>query len=688
MHSLGCDIGGTFTDFALFNHETGEVDVEKCLTTPQDPSEGVFTGTSKLKEKRGDYLGETENVIHGTTLIINAIIERKGAKTALITTKGFRDIIEIAREKRYYLYDIYGVFPAPIVPRHRRREVNERIYSNGKILIPIKPQEVKRLLSELAAEGIESIAICLLHSYANPSHEELIQKIANQNHPGITTSISADVLPEIKEYERTTTTTLNAYTKPLINRYLTRLEDKFRMAGLRGKLYLMLSSSGIATVETARRYPVRVSESGPAAGVLAAQYYGKLAGVKDVLSFDMGGTTAKVSIIVDGQTSMASDYEVNRVYRFIKGSGIPLRIPVLDLMEIGAGGGSIAHISSLGLLQVGPESAGAEPGPACYARGGENPTVTDADLVLGYLNTEYFLGGEMKLDKGAAKTAIEERIAKLLGMDVTKTAWGIHDIVNENMAAAAKMQAMEKGYDPTRFTLFAFGGAGPVHATGIAKKLRIKKVIIPLRAGVASAIGFFMAPLAFDSVRTYKVSLEKADFTEIEKIFARMEREAKGLLGKVENQPIVFARSADMRYVGQGYEIRVPIPSGDFSKLGKANIQAVFDKAYEFLYGRVYPDVKIELMNFRLNAQLPSPPLKLRSLPSEGDVLQAIKGRRKAYDGESHSYIDFPVYDRYQLFSGATIKGPAIIEEKETTIVAPPNTEATVDRFGTIYISL
>ncbi len=687
MYSLGCDIGGTFTDFALFNQETGEVDVGKCLTTPQDPSEGVFTGIIDLKEMQGDYLVNTEKIIHGTTLIINAIIERKGAKTALITTKGFRDIIEIGREKRYDLYDMYGVFPTPIVPRHLRKEVNERIYADGRVLVPLDTDEVRKVISDLTRQGVESIAVCLLHSYANPSHEEAIERVVRKNRPELIISLSSDVLPEIKEYERTTTTTLNAYTKPLINKYLTSLEAKFREAGFTGKLFLMLSSSGIASVDTAKRFPVRVSESGPAAGVLAAQYYGQLGGLKNVISFDMGGTTAKVSLIVDGKTSMASDYEVDRVRRFIKGSGTPLRIPVLDLIESGAGGGSIARISSLGLLQVGPESAGADPGPACYSKGGTEPTVSDADLVLGYLNPEYFLGGEMKLDQNAAVAAIEEKIAKPLGMNVTKAAWGIHNIVNENMAAAAKMHIIEKGHDPTRFTLVAFGGAGPVHALGVAKKLQVKRVLIPFRAGVTSAIGFFMAPLAFDSVRTYKVPLEIAGFGEIEKIYNRMEEEAAELLGSTEKQKIAFTRVAEMRYIGQGYEVGVPIPNSDFGKLKKEEIQGLFDKTYEFLYGRVYRDVKVEFMTFRLNAQLPSPPLKVKTLPSRGNISKAMKGTRKAYDEGSDSYIDYPVYDRYQLFSGAVFKGPAIVEEKETTVVAAPNTDLTVDRYGTITIS-
>ena len=686
MYSLGCDIGGTFTDFAIFNQKTGEIDVGKYLTTPQDPSEGVLKGANNLKEMRGDYLTETEKIIHGTTLIINAIIEKKGAKTALITTKGFRDIIEIGREKRYDLYDMYGVFPKPVVPRNLRWDVNERIYADGRILVPIDTDEVRKIASELVGQGVESIAVCLLHSYANPLHEEVIDKILRENHPEIMTSLSSDVLPEIKEYERTTTTALNAYTKPLINKYLTRLEDKFKKAGFPGKLYLMLSSSGIASVDTAKRFPVRVSESGPAAGVLAAQYYGQLAGIKNVVSFDMGGTTAKVSLIVDGKANIASDYEVDRVRRFIKGSGTPLRIPVLDLIETGAGGGSIARISSLGLLQTGPESAGADPGPVCYSNGGQEPTVSDADLVLGYLNPEYFLGGEIKLDKDGATAAIEENIAKPLNLSVTKAAWGIHNIVNENMASAAKMHIVERGQDPTKFALVAFGGAGPVHAVGVAKKLRIQKVLIPFRAGVTSAIGFFMATPAFDSVRTYKMPLERVNFGEIESIYKKMEKEAAELLGNTEKQKLVFSRTVDMRYIGQGYEINVPVSNSDFSKLKKEDFQALFDKTYAFYYGRGYSDVKVEFMNLRLNAQLPGPPLKLRTLPSEGDISKAVKGYRKAYDEASGSYIDCPVYDRYQLFSGAAFKGPAIVEAKETTVVATHNTELTVDKFGTIHI--
>ena len=470
-YRLGCDIGGTFTDFVLVNDETGEFQINKCLTTPVDPSDAVEEGIRGLMERLPGFMSHIDELIHGTTLVINAIIERKGAKTALITTRGFRDVLELGREIRYDAYDIFAEYPEPLVPRQFRREVAERISADGRVRVKLNPAEVTDVLAEVCDAGIESLAVCLINSYENPAHEIQIKEIVQQKAPQLSLSTSYEVLPQIREYERSCTTATNAYVKPITAKYLAKLSARLEALGFKGKLFIMLSSGGITSVETAREYPVRIIESGPTAAVIASQHYGKMFQIKDMFCFDMGGTTAKSCLIQKGQAGLVSTFEVGRVQRFKKGSGLPIQVPVVDLMEIGAGGGSIAHISKMGLLQVGPESAGADPGPACYARGGQNPTVTDADLVLGYLDPDYFLGGTMPLDKASAEKAIDKKVAKHLKTDVTSAAFGIHDLINETMAAAAKTHIAEKGGNPNIVTLSAFGGAGPVHAYGLAKKM-------------------------------------------------------------------------------------------------------------------------------------------------------------------------------------------------------------------------
>ena len=498
---IGVDIGGTFTDLLLVDDSTGDVTIVKTLTTPADPSDAVDSGVREALATAGTVPSQVRNVVHGTTLVTNAIIERKGDPTALITTKGFRDAIEIRREHRYDMYDLAIDPPRDLVPRYLRFEVDERVLSDGTIARELDSAEVERLVGAIASRGIRAIAVALLHAYRNPVHERRIGDIARRVAPDVKLSLASDVVPEIKEYERTSTTICNAYVKSLVDRYLAELERKLRAAGISGELSIMLSSGGVATVETSREFPIRLLESGPAAGALAAAHLGRLAGHTNLMSFDMGGTTAKVCLIEDGTPSRASQLEVDRVYRFKKGSGLPIKIPVIDMIEIGAGGGSIASVDTLGLLQVGPASAGADPGPACYARGGSAPTVTDADLLLGYLDPGFFLGGQMRLDVEAARRAIEERVAVPLGLTVTQAAWGIHQVVNENMANAARIHAIERGKNARQFPLLAFGGAGPVHAYGVASTLHSPAIILPLGAGVASTLGFLTAPLSFDFVR-------------------------------------------------------------------------------------------------------------------------------------------------------------------------------------------
>jgi N-methylhydantoinase A/oxoprolinase/acetone carboxylase beta subunit len=689
-YRLGCDIGGTFTDFVLLNDETGELTINKCLTTPKDPSDAVEQGIRELEIKVPGFVEKMDEVIHGTTLVINSIIERKGARTGLITTKGFRDVLELGREIRYAPYDIFSEYPKPLVPRRYRLEVDERVRSDGTILKPLDPEEAKKVVRVLASLGVESIAVCLLNSFENPTHELMIKEIIEKEAPHVSISISYHVLPQIREYERTSTTVTNAYVKPLTGSYLARLSGRLQSIGCKGKLFIMLSSGGITSVETAAQFPVRIIESGPTAAVIAGQYYGKMFNLPDMFCFDMGGTTAKSCLIQRGVAGVVPTFEVGRVQRFMKGSGLTIQVPVVDLMEIGAGGGSIAKVSKLGTLQVGPESSSADPGPICYARGGQDPCVTDADLLLGYLDENYFLGGEMKLDKEAAKKGVMEKIAQPLGVTFVQAVWGIHDLINETMAAAAKTHIAEKGGNPKIVTVSAFGGAGPVHAYGLAKKLGAPRLLVPPNAGVGSALGFFTAPRAFDLVRSHKVSLADAGFSEIEKIFRELEADGEKTLRKAgKGEAVRFERSLDMRFVGQGSETNVPLAEKDFTKLKREEIRKKFDRIYEKLYGRTYPDSAVEFINFKVRASLPERFFKFSKLARKGQSLKAaVKGQRQAYSGMAKDFIPYTVYDRYKLFPNAKFKGPAIIEEKESTLIVGEDARVSVDDYGFLWVEL
>ncbi|MBW1666487.1 MAG: hydantoinase/oxoprolinase family protein [Deltaproteobacteria bacterium] len=690
FYRLGCDIGGTFTDFVLLNDRTGEIKINKCLTTPRDPSDAVEQGIRELQGEVPKFVGMLDEVIHGTTLVINSIIERRGAKTGLITTKGFRDVLELGREIRYAPYDIFAEFPKPLIPRRLRLEVDERIRSDGSVLKPLDPEEARSVVKTLINMGVESIAVCLINSFENPTHELMIKEIIEKEAPDVSVSISYHVLPQIREYERTSTTVTNAYVKPLTGRYLSKLSSRLEAIGSRGKLFIMLSSGGITSVETAAEFPVRIIESGPTAAVIAGEYFGKLFNIPDMFCFDMGGTTAKSCLIQGGVAGVVPTFEVGRVQRFMKGSGLTIQVPVVDLMEIGAGGGSIAKMSRMGTLQVGPESSGADPGPVCYARGGTEPCVTDADLLLGYLDENYFLGGEMKLDKEAARRSVEEKIAKPLGVSFIKAVWGIHDLINETMAGAAKTHIAEKGGNPKIVTVAAFGGAGPVHAYGLAKKLGAPRLMVPPNAGVGSALGFFTAPRAFDLVRSHKISLKDADFGEIENIFKEMEQEGAKTLQKAGGeQEIGFERSLDMRFVGQGSETNLSISQGDFRTFKKEDIRSLFDSVYKKLYGRTYPDSEVEFINFKVRAKLPERLLQLPEIKTRSGALEdAIKGQRSAYSGIAGDFIPYTVYDRYRLFPGAELKGPAIIEERESTVVVGEDCRVSVDGYGFLWIDL
>ncbi len=690
QYRLGCDIGGTFTDFVLVNDATGEFQINKCLTTPGDPSDAVEQGIRELLAREPGFMPKVNEIIHGTTLVINAIIERKGAKTGLITTRGFRDVLELGREIRYDAYDIFAEYPLPLVPRAFRLEVAERVTCDGRVILELETENVRQVIGQLQTLGIESLAVCLLNSYENPIHEIKIKEMVQQLAPDLSLSTSFEVLPQIREYERTCTTATNAYVKPITARYLARLTSRLKNLGFAGKLFIMLSSGGITSVETAQQFPVRIIESGPTAAVIASQHYGRMFQIKDIFCFDMGGTTAKSCLIQKGHAGLVSTFEVGRVQRFKKGSGLPIQVPVVDLMEIGAGGGSIAKMSKMGLLQVGPESAGADPGPACYAQGGEDPTVTDADLLLGFLDPDYFLGGAMPLDKKAAEKAIEAKVARPLGTSVVEAAFGIHDLINETMAAAAKTHIAEKGGNPNIVTISAFGGAGPVHAYGLAKKIGAPRILVPPLAGVGSALGFFTAPVAFDLTRSHRVALADADLSEIEQLFQDLESEGAAILQQAgKEEAIIFKRTLMMRFVGQGAETDLVIEPKPFDQWKKAQIRGFFDEAYKKLYGRTYPETPVEFVTFKVRASLPTREFRIPPIhASKGKLDDCIKGKRRAFSLTRKEFIPFTVYDRFRLFPGAEMPGPAIIEERESTIVVGEDATASVDDFGFVWINI
>lgn len=672
LYRVGVDIGGTFTDLCLVGSE-GVLAVGKALTTPDAPSEAVTQVVEETLAEAGVRVDEVELLVHGTTLVTNAIIERKGSRTALLATRGFRDAVEIGRERRYELYDLQVELPKPLAPRHLRFDVPERILADGTVLEPLDTGHVERLARELSDAGVEAVAVSFLHSFTNPEHERQARAAIAQAAPELRVSLSSDVVPEIREFERTSTTLANVYVQSLVERYLQDLVERLERLGFRRQFMVMLSSGGIATVETASRYPVRLLESGPAAGALAAAAFGEESGERDLLSFDMGGTTAKLCLVEDGRPLVADEFEVDRVYRLKRGSGLPLRVPVIDMIEIGVGGGSIARVSALGTLAVGPDSAGSDPGPACYGLGGTEPTVTDADLLLGYLDPRYFLGGRMELDVDAARHAVETQIAGPLGLDVDEAAWGIHQIVNENMANAARVHAVERGRDPGSLPVFAFGGAGPVHAVGVADALGAPAVLAPYGAGVLSAAGFLAAPLAFDFVRTRRAVLDGLDWGEAEGFFAEMEEEGARLLADsgVPGEQVSHRRIAEMRYVGQGHELRVEVPAEG----GTQPLAAAFEARYRELYGHGGPAVPVEVLSWRVVSSGPKPTLSLTP-PRRDATGRAQKGEREAYFPGGRRVA--PVYDRYALEPGFEAEGPAIVEERESTLVVPPGRSAEV----------
>ena len=680
---MGIDIGGTFTDIVVYDHRAGRQYSRKVLTTHDDPARAVMSGVARILGDNGIGAGSVHRLVHATTLFTNAVIERKGAVTALVTTQGFRDSLEIARELRYELYDLNIENPPPIVPRHLRVEVPERTTADGEVLLPLDGDELLRVTEQLVANGVTSIAIVFLHAYANPANEIAAAKLIRERFPQLFVTVSHEVVREIREYERASTTVINAYVQPLAHGYLEDLQRRMGEQGIPAMLLLMLSNGGLTHLAEARRNPVQMLESGPAAGALAAAHFGKDDGGGHLLAFDMGGTTAKLSLVDHGEPLVAYGFEAARQKRFMQGSGLPVRISTIELIEIGAGGGSIARVDELGLLKVGPQSAGSEPGPACYGLGGTEATVTDADLVLGYLNPGYFAGGTMTVRLDRARDAIE-RVAQRLCLPAEKVAWGIHDVVNENMASAARVHIAERGRDPKNYAILCTGGAGPVHVFYVAKKIGVRSILCPPSAGVASALGLLVAPASADRVATLGMRLDRGDWKMLEDRFRDLERESLSVIADAgfPLEGATLQRFADGRFVGQGHDLVVPLPSGPYDAgdpvRTRAALQDAFERASREKFSRTPPDVPIEFINIRVSVRVRVPGTGIAHERLDIASADAQKGWRNAYFPELGGYARTAVYARLGLRPGATFAGPAVIEDEGSTLVVGPDAAAAV----------
>jgi len=682
---LAVDIGGTFTDLCLdWNDKRTSA---KVLTTPRAPEEGVMTGVADILKLSGVKPADLGLIIHGTTLATNAIIERKGARTALVVTEGFRDSIEMAFEHRFEQYDIFMMKPPPLVARELRFGIPERLDGRGNVLLPLDEAAVRALAPRLKAAGIEAIAIGYMHAYLDGKHERRTRDILAETMPDVSYSLSSEVSPEIREYERWSTAAANAYVQPVMDRYLGRLDAALKKQGFACPLFMITSGGGLTALDTARKFPIRLVESGPAGGAILAAALARQCGLDKVLSFDMGGTTAKICLIDNGEPQHSRTFEVARQYRFLKGSGLPLRIPVIEMVEIGAGGGSIASVDSLSRVNVGPESAGAEPGPASYGRGGTEPTVTDADVVLGRLDPGYFAGGSITLSPEKAGVAVDKAVGAKLDLKRLDAAFGISEIVEENMANAARVHAVERGKELQDRTMIAFGGAAPIHAARLAEKLGIGRVLVPSGAGVGSALGFLMAPVAYEVVRSRYVQLDDGfDPAYVNKLFAGMQDEAAAVVkAGAPLARLVVARTADMRYRGQGHEITVDMPPGDFTAASKQKLIELYEKGYAATFGRTIPGLGVEIMNWtlRLAAEQPAVP-KIATQPP--DIASKARGSRPVYDPADQDMRDVPVYHRSDLTIGSFVPGPAVIAEDETTTIVPSTFAARITPIGAILL--
>ena len=685
---LAVDIGGTFTDLAVERAKGDEVErwTAKVLTTPAAPELGVLEGVRVVLGRAGLTPADIELVIHGTTLATNAVIERKGARTALLTTDGFRDVLALGNESRYDQYDLNIELPQPLVPRRWRVTVPERLDNEGKVLRPLDEDAVRRQVAFLRDEGIESLAIGFLHSFVNPAHECRAAAIVRELWPDLPVSLSSEVSPEMREWERFSTTVANAYVQPKMASYLHRLEVGLREAGLACPLFLMLSGGGLTTLETAARFPIRLVESGPAGGAIFAAHVARQKGWGKVLSFDMGGTTAKVCLVDSFAPQAARTFEVARVGRFKKGSGMPLRIPVIEMVEIGAGGGSIAHLDSMGRIQVGPESAGADPGPACYGRGGTQPAVTDANLLLGRYEPDLFAGGALKLHPAAAADAMGGAVGNRLGLSPAMAALGVVEMVDENMANAARVHAIEsgKGYDGR--AIIAFGGGGPVHGTRVAEKIGVNRLLVPSGAGVGSAIGFLRAPVAYEVVKSLYQRFATFDLDAVNTLLSAMSAEASAVVAEgAFGQPTTEHRLAFMRYVGQGHEIAVPLPARALEGADIFAIRAAYDAEYTRFYDRPVPGSDVEILSFAVTVatvvESIEPVAPVADAPAPAPV--RTQQVRDTATGEVASWA---VYDRAAMAAGATVPGPCIVAEAETSTLVGPGWRCRVDGLG--YLEL
>ncbi len=690
---LGIDVGGTFTDATLVDEATGEIRIGKVPTTPRDPSQGFLAATRRLLQQARVAPSGVSYLVHATTVATNSIIEGKTAPTGFVTTEGFRDLLEIQRQVRPSLYDLQFDKPAPLVPRYRCFGVPERLDARGAVLCPLDEATLRRVAEQLRREGVEAVAVCFLHAYVNPEHERRAGAILRDVFPEAFVSLSSEVAPEFREYFRASTTVINAAIQPVVARYLQNIEARLRADGLAAELLVMQSSGGVYTFATAREKPVFMVESGPAAGVVAATYLGTTLGYPNVISFDMGGTTAKAGLIQDGTPRVTKDYEVGATARpgtgSGRGGGYPIRTPVVDLVEIGAGGGSIAWVDPGGGLRVGPHSAGADPGPACYGKGGTEPTITDANLVLGRLNPDYFLGGEIRLDRERARRVIQEKCADPLGLDVVDAAHGIVEIANAAMVNALRLVSIQRGYDPRDFVLVAFGGAGPVHANRLAAELAIPITLIPSSPGTTSALGLLVTDLKHDHATTVLQRVDQLDLARIEEAYRSMAERGRAELARegVCPEDVAFVRQAELRYVGQGYELAVPLPEGPLGPTAIASLLEQFHCAHERAYGYAAPSEPAELVNLRLTAigRIAKP--RLRRLAATGcEVATAQKGRRPVFFAESGGFVDCAIYDSYQLPPGGQIPGPAVVEEIDSTTVIHPGYRAEVDDFGNLLL--
>ena len=690
-YRIGIDIGGTFTDFALYDDLQREIITHKALTTQSAPDRAVLDGVTTLTRRAGIDASQVTMIVHGTTLVTNAVIERRGTPTAMIVTRGFRDVLDIAMEQRYDLFDLRIEFPAPLVARSLRFEVDERMDTNGGVRRPLVMGGLEaQIRHAMENDGVRAVAVCLLHSYANPAHELTVVAWLEKTFPTLRVSASSVIFPFAREYSRWTTACLNAYVQPLVDAYIDRLERGLAAAGFAGQFLIMSSSGSTLTSDMARRYPVRLLESGPAAGALMSARHSRWLDQPQVLSFDMGGTTAKGCVVRDHVPLKRYEFEVARVHEFKRGSGLPIKIPVLDMIEIGAGGGSLADLDPRGVLRVGPRSAGADPGPACYGRGGTGPTLTDANLILGYLDGASFLGGRMRLDIEAARAAMQQRIAGPLGIDVARAAWGVHEVINEDVAKAFRVHASERGVDYRRCNMIVFGGSGPVHGVRVARKLRIPRVVCPSGAGVMSAFGLLASPVGFELVQSLRVPLEDMTPARFAQIAGELEARVRAQLTATGIDAVAsrVVLRLDMRYEGQGYEVEVMVPPGDATgALGE--LPARFAKAYATIFGMSFDDRAVEIIAWKCEVQGPVPgddaAYRLRTPAISGNPL---RGHRPMFLPESSSYVDGPVYDRYGLAPGAIVHGPALIEETESTCVLAPGDVARVDAQCNLIIDI